>query len=66
MNDIIAVDRTIAVDDLFQDRKSFDLRQTFFGFNSFAKVLVTELSYDACIDFSVIDIVELDDVLLVP
>lgn len=62
MDDIIAMDWAVAVDDLFEDGKGLVLWEGFSGFDRFGEILSAQLSDDVDVVFGVEDVVNLDDV----
>lgn len=65
MDDIMVMDGLVAVDDLFEDRKGLLFIEAFFLLDCFGQILIAKLCDDIDVGFSVVDIINSDDVLFV-
>jgi hypothetical protein len=63
MNDIVGMNRTITVDDLFENGDGFGLWEGFFVFDGLGEVFIAQLSDNKDVGFGIEDIVDLDDIL---
>ena len=63
MNDIVGLNRTIPIDDLFENGDSFCLLEGFFVFDGLGEVFIAQLSDDEDVGFGIKDIMDLDDIL---
>lgn len=65
MNDIIGLNWTIPIDDLFENGDSFRLWEGFFVFDGLGEVFIAQLSDDEDVGFGIEDIMDLDDILCI-
>jgi hypothetical protein len=65
MNDIVGLNRTIPIDDLFENGDGFGLWESFFVFDGLGEVFIAQLSDDEDVGFGIEDIMNLDDILCI-
>lgn len=65
MNDIIGLNWTIPIDDLFENGDGFRLWEGFFVFDGLGEVFIAQLSDDEDVGFGIEDIMDLDDILCI-